>query len=349
MALIKCSECGQMVSDKAEACPHCGCPVEEPMTCPECGQAVNEGDAYCLKCGCPLGQENNQHAYQYQVTSQVDETWDNDGPSSSGKWLWISLAALALLAIGGTTFWLNQQTSVANTAVEEDTTAVVEETFIEEAPVDSVDAVIDDVEGAAVDASASDSGEWLQGRWRFQGDYEGTYIDVELIIQGDRLIEKWNGKVQYNGTFDYVQDKKFIVYNGGKNIWNVSPESQRIELIDNKYFTKSSGGGSSSGDYGSSSLQNSGEIDEIRDQLESERTVFRGYFEQFRSLMQRYGTSSPDPYLYDNLMGSLNRMIELADKGEKLARQLGKTDEAKWFRSQAQECLNGKNQLIYQH
>ncbi len=27
MALIKCSECGKDISDKAEACPHCGCPV----------------------------------------------------------------------------------------------------------------------------------------------------------------------------------------------------------------------------------------------------------------------------------------------------------------------------------
>ena len=27
MALIKCSECGGTVSDKAEKCPHCGCPV----------------------------------------------------------------------------------------------------------------------------------------------------------------------------------------------------------------------------------------------------------------------------------------------------------------------------------
>ena len=28
MALIKCKECGHEVSDKASACPHCGCPVE---------------------------------------------------------------------------------------------------------------------------------------------------------------------------------------------------------------------------------------------------------------------------------------------------------------------------------
>ena len=28
MALIKCSECGRDVSDKASACPNCGCPVQ---------------------------------------------------------------------------------------------------------------------------------------------------------------------------------------------------------------------------------------------------------------------------------------------------------------------------------
>lgn len=28
MALIKCTECGKEVSDKASACPNCGCPIE---------------------------------------------------------------------------------------------------------------------------------------------------------------------------------------------------------------------------------------------------------------------------------------------------------------------------------
>ena len=27
MALIKCSECGKEVSDKAQSCPNCGCPI----------------------------------------------------------------------------------------------------------------------------------------------------------------------------------------------------------------------------------------------------------------------------------------------------------------------------------
>lgn len=28
MALISCPECSQQISDKAQACPHCGCPAE---------------------------------------------------------------------------------------------------------------------------------------------------------------------------------------------------------------------------------------------------------------------------------------------------------------------------------
>jgi hypothetical protein len=29
MALINCNECGKEISNKAEACPHCGCPTKE--------------------------------------------------------------------------------------------------------------------------------------------------------------------------------------------------------------------------------------------------------------------------------------------------------------------------------
>lgn len=32
MALIKCMECGKEVSDKATACPNCGCPLAEMIT-----------------------------------------------------------------------------------------------------------------------------------------------------------------------------------------------------------------------------------------------------------------------------------------------------------------------------
>ena len=31
MAIIKCPECGQDVSDKATSCPHCGCPINDAL------------------------------------------------------------------------------------------------------------------------------------------------------------------------------------------------------------------------------------------------------------------------------------------------------------------------------
>jgi hypothetical protein len=31
MALIKCGECGKEISDKAEACLECGCPIKQPQ------------------------------------------------------------------------------------------------------------------------------------------------------------------------------------------------------------------------------------------------------------------------------------------------------------------------------
>ena len=54
MALIKCSECGKQVSDKADACPHCGCPMDKKNFCSECGKEIKENDKVCPNCGCPL-------------------------------------------------------------------------------------------------------------------------------------------------------------------------------------------------------------------------------------------------------------------------------------------------------
>lgn len=44
MALIKCTECGKEFSDKADACPNCGCPTEK-MTTTEQKEAVKETKA----------------------------------------------------------------------------------------------------------------------------------------------------------------------------------------------------------------------------------------------------------------------------------------------------------------
>lgn len=53
MALIKCKECGAMISDKAGHCPHCGAPVEA-TACKECGETVLKNALVCPHCGAAL-------------------------------------------------------------------------------------------------------------------------------------------------------------------------------------------------------------------------------------------------------------------------------------------------------
>lgn len=60
MALIKCSECGKEISDKAKNCVHCGCPVEKELTCNECGKNINIDDNVCKNCGCPIEKKKNK-------------------------------------------------------------------------------------------------------------------------------------------------------------------------------------------------------------------------------------------------------------------------------------------------
>lgn len=67
MALIKCNNCGGMVSDKATVCPHCGNDPHKTTddtianntkdnnpklsVCPYCGATVSKRATTCPKCG----------------------------------------------------------------------------------------------------------------------------------------------------------------------------------------------------------------------------------------------------------------------------------------------------------
>ena len=78
MALIKCEECGNEVSDKAAACPKCGAPVAtrrpEPVPeevddgpkCPFCKHPLDPSAVTCGFCGAEYGYYNESNG---QVTS----------------------------------------------------------------------------------------------------------------------------------------------------------------------------------------------------------------------------------------------------------------------------------------
>lgn len=114
MALIKCEECGNMVSDKAKACPNCGCPLEQEnesgMACPECGQAVTRADSACPNCGYPI---NNQDTTSESTYSQSYYYEEEEVSKKSRGWVYALLIGVLILAsvIGGY-FYLHNSSSI---------------------------------------------------------------------------------------------------------------------------------------------------------------------------------------------------------------------------------------------
>lgn len=55
MALIKCPECGHVVSDRAKTCPNCGVEIAgKIITCPDCGEVIFKDMAECNICHCTI-------------------------------------------------------------------------------------------------------------------------------------------------------------------------------------------------------------------------------------------------------------------------------------------------------
>ena len=77
MALIKCNECGHMISDRATKCP---------------------------KCGCPITKESKPHIHQETPQTQPFYYDDKNG-GSSRKWLYGIIALLVALIAGGGYWW----------------------------------------------------------------------------------------------------------------------------------------------------------------------------------------------------------------------------------------------------
>jgi len=59
MALIKCAECGDTVSDKATSCRKCGYELNNKVErkCEDCDTPLNPKDKICNTCGCPVNKK----------------------------------------------------------------------------------------------------------------------------------------------------------------------------------------------------------------------------------------------------------------------------------------------------
>lgn len=86
MAMIYCKECGKEISDKADKCPHCGCPVQQGF------QNMNQNNMA------------GQSAPPFSPVQNMQNTPRRD-PFEKDKNSGLGIAAL-ILSILGCTFWL---------------------------------------------------------------------------------------------------------------------------------------------------------------------------------------------------------------------------------------------------
>ena len=78
--ITSCTECGGKVSDKADACPHCGAQVKKPEEwepCAECQEPLPSGVAKCPACGAPIGRRrDDEDTVTVDPLHEFHEFWD---------------------------------------------------------------------------------------------------------------------------------------------------------------------------------------------------------------------------------------------------------------------------------
>lgn len=100
MALIKCPECGENISDKAKVCPHCDNEIImeieiKKILCPDCGAELTEEDKVCPTCGCPMEEEKVEEPLPQKV-----EVTSVNFPKINKKVVISVAAAIVIIVVG---------------------------------------------------------------------------------------------------------------------------------------------------------------------------------------------------------------------------------------------------------
>lgn len=95
MALIKCSECGRDVSDKAPACPYCGCPMEDIISNSGKGKPFLEGSTQESN-----SRENEAQCVETPSDASAEQTDSTAKGDSNSVEVASVLVVIALLLFG---------------------------------------------------------------------------------------------------------------------------------------------------------------------------------------------------------------------------------------------------------
>lgn len=82
MALIKCPECGKMVSSMAKACPNCGFPIRENLET----IAKEESENNKSQKQADIEEQENPPTLEDYVNDNFDGNWDLYEDNSNDDW-----------------------------------------------------------------------------------------------------------------------------------------------------------------------------------------------------------------------------------------------------------------------
>ena len=194
MALIKCPECGNTISDKASNCPKCGCPV-------------------------------SYAAYRKDITNGAPVQYPQK--SNSNLWIYALLAFLLTVLLGGGAYWLFNhtgkkagdnapKTEVTNNAPSSSVTSVKQESSTttsvkpETKPADAPQVVRNKVANGTYN---------LSGVIMHKQNY---YFDMEVNVKGNQATGEYivrngeNVNVTLSGSIGANGDMKLTEYKNGQ-------------------------------------------------------------------------------------------------------------------------------------
>lgn len=143
MALIRCSECGNMVSDKAERCPRCGCPVSVSA---QAGFSVDSADEETRLIEPPRAPIPGTQPYRKETVAMHNMA--SKQKQSNNKPLLYAVIALLLLLLAGSAYLIfkdNGSKQTQNQASKQSTatkpkkdTVVVRDTVVQRVEVQKI-------------------------------------------------------------------------------------------------------------------------------------------------------------------------------------------------------------------